>query len=149
MKKLILAGLLAISAAQAGTISLNPVEMVKAFHRNTPRSRRLRLLTGAIGFDFNAYDYATTMKYTTPGGGLCETNPNLLLAPCVLNVPKFQKLKALTAAGFILQELPHWRHSPREGAWDQVFIIMNIPADILLVKVGINNFRAIRRFNAK
>jgi len=127
--------------AYAVEITVNPVAIVKAIHDKTPVSTKWRRITGAIAFGGNALDWATTRKWAGPGGGACEKNPFLVTSPCVLNVPRLNRVKAAIAIGLVLEEWPHWRKSRHAAEWDKLGLIANVPIAVVTVAVGINNVR--------
>jgi hypothetical protein len=146
-------GFLFIALAQiAGAVdfSIDPVALAKALLARAPASTSSwRRVTGAIALAGNGIDWYQTEKYAGPGGGGCEQNPLFLTAPCKLNVPKFRLFKAILAGAIVAEEVPGLFHLRHSEEWDKVWLIANVPLDVILVSVTLHNAASIRQIRER
>jgi len=143
---------LALAALSANAQSLSfPIPLKAVAHpiatmKSTPKDVWFRRASVGLLEAVNFGDYETT-KRGVIDGPYCEQNKLFLLAPCVLNKPRFVGVKIAVAAFGVAQEMPEF--FPRFRAWsgrpiyEQVMGIVNIGVSVPLGIAVIGNIKTL------
>lgn len=166
--RLIAALFLLATSASAASFSLDigaTYRAVKHAHDKVPASTRWRRATGIIAFAGNGIDWGMTRAYAGPGGGGCEQNKRLTTAPCVLDVPKLDRIKLTVAVGLVVEEGIHrfllhkaanddtaagqLRWLKRANEAEKIGVIVNVPLDVIYGVLTVHNVISASAINAK